>query len=226
MDFDFGWQALFHLFLDPAQQERLQDAVQLLDDLLVSLLFLFVGHVFLALAQVEPLVEVVRRRENLRQKEVEQGPELMEIVLKRGARQQQAIATVKLAEPLRDLAVLILELVGLVDDDVFPLKLEQLVHAGSHTFERGEADIELARLKVVFQDVLALSLRRDQVEAADLRAPLFELLLPVGDDGLGDYDHEVALDLLELSQEGQERNRLDRLAQSLNSHTTQKSNQT
>ena len=57
---------------------------------------------------------------------------------------------------------------------------------------------------MVLQNVLSFGLGGDQVEHSDLRTPLLELILPVGDDSLGDHDHEVALDLLELSQESQE----------------------
>ena len=87
MDLNLGWQALFHLLLDPTQKEWLQDSMQLLNDLLVSLLLLGFGHFFLALAQIKPLVEIVRAGENFRKQEVKEGPELVQIVLKRGTSQ-------------------------------------------------------------------------------------------------------------------------------------------
>mgnify|MGYP001124650259 CR=1 FL=1 len=164
MDLNLWWQALLHFLLDSSEQEWLQDAMQLLDDLLVPLLLLLICHVFLALAlaaKVEPLVEVVAGRENLRQQKIQQGPELVEVVLQRGTGEQEPIPAIELAEALGDLTVFIFELVGLVDNDVLPFELEKLIHAGPHTFESRQTDIELAGLELVFEYVLSLSLGRD-----------------------------------------------------------------
>ena len=142
----------------------------------------------------------------------------MQVVLERGAGKEQPITAVQLAQALRDLAVLILELVCLIYDDVLPLEGQQLVHAGSDALERSQHDIELAGQQVVLQELFSLGFRRDEVEHTDLGAPLLELVLPVWDDCLGHDHHEVALHLLELTEECQEADRLDRLSQSLSSN--------
>jgi hypothetical protein len=97
-----GGQVLLHLGLEAAQQERLQQRVQLLD------------HVLLlktAAAEIEPGVEVLgwvsilpfykqlylRRREHIGQQEVKERPELMKVVLKRRAGDKQAVAALELA---------------------------------------------------------------------------------------------------------------------------------
>ena len=67
----------------------------------------------------------------------------------------------------------------LIDYNVLPLKLEELVHTGSHTLERRQTHIKLARLQAILQNVFPLGLCCDQVEHTDLRAPLSELELPV-----------------------------------------------
>ena len=94
----------------------------------------------------------------------------MEVILQWCTGQKQAILAIKLTEALRDLTVLILQLVGLIDDDVLPLELEELIHAGSHYLERGQTHIELAWLQLVLENVFSLSLSSDQVEAANLWA--------------------------------------------------------
>ena len=68
---------------------------------------------------------------------------------------------------------------------------------------------------MVLEYVLAFRLGRDQVQTTDLRAPLPELLLPVGDHCFGNDNHEITLDFFEFTEESQEANRLNRFAQTL-----------
>lgn len=103
----------------------------------------------------------------------------MQIVLEGSACQKEAIAAVELAETLGDLAVFVFQFVRLVHDDVLPLEAEELVHAGAHPLERGQAHVELSRQEVVLQQFFSLNLCGDQVEDADLRTPPLELFFPV-----------------------------------------------
>ena len=67
MNLDFRRQSLLDFLLDPTQQERLKDPVQLLNDLFIPFLFLgFTDVLVCAATKVEPFIEVVRGRENLR----------------------------------------------------------------------------------------------------------------------------------------------------------------
>ena len=59
MDFDFGWQRLLNFFFDSSQKEGFQNTMQLLDNLLVSLLLVSLSHFFACISEVEPLVKVV-----------------------------------------------------------------------------------------------------------------------------------------------------------------------
>ena len=54
---------------------------------------------------------------------------------------------------------------------------------------------------MVLENVLAFRLGRDQVQTTDLRAPLPELLLPVGDHCFGNDNHEITLDFFEFTEE-------------------------
>ena len=71
--FGLGGQALRNVDFHPAQHERTEDAVQLSDHG-----FLRIGVVHL---EIKPLVELFRRREDVGKEEVEQRPELVQIVL-------------------------------------------------------------------------------------------------------------------------------------------------
>ena len=76
---------------------------------------------------VEPLVEVVRAVEDLGQEEVEEGPELVEVVLERSPGEQQPVGGLDLPDDHAQLALLILDSVRLVNHHVLPVEL--LKHA-------------------------------------------------------------------------------------------------
>ena len=70
-----GRDARLDVDLDAPEQEGLEHAVQLRDDLLLDLLVL----------EVEPRVEVLRVGEDVGDEEVEQRPQLVQVVLQRRA---------------------------------------------------------------------------------------------------------------------------------------------
>ena len=70
VNFNLWRQAFLDFFFNATEQEGLQNTVQLLDHVLVSLLFLCLRHFYFSLSQVEPLVKVVRRRKDLWKQEI------------------------------------------------------------------------------------------------------------------------------------------------------------
>lgn len=75
---------------------------------------------------VKPLLERAAALEDGRQEEIEQGPQLRELVLQRGSRQQQtARSHVVRVEDLGELAVVVLHSVALVHDHVLPADLRE-----------------------------------------------------------------------------------------------------
>lgn len=70
MHFNLREKALLHFTLDPAQHEGPHDLVQLFYYLVIFFLYLRVGLSLVVLAEVEPLIEVVRGGENLGQQKV------------------------------------------------------------------------------------------------------------------------------------------------------------
>jgi len=102
------------------------------------------------------------------------------------------------------LGLLILDLVSFVDNQIFPLEFHYLGHAEPNTLKSGQNYVKLARLHLIFEDVLSFCLGGNQIEHPNFRAPLFELFLPVRNNCLGNNDYEVVLDFLELSEECEE----------------------
>jgi len=97
VDFYLGREVLFHFLLDPTKHEWPQDLVELVHNLPIPLLLFLVTHLFSILppAQVEPLIKVFRGRENIWQQEIQQTPQLMEVVLERSACEEESVPRVE-----------------------------------------------------------------------------------------------------------------------------------
>lgn len=87
----------------------------------MKVLYLFSGS---SKWSIEPLLEGGAALEDGGQQEVEQRPQLRQLVLQRSARQQQPVRRdVVRVQHLRQLAVVVLHTVALVDYHVLPLHL-------------------------------------------------------------------------------------------------------
>mmetsp|Transcript_41676 Transcript_41676/g.114833 ORF Transcript_41676/g.114833 Transcript_41676/m.114833 type:complete len:297 (+) Transcript_41676:818-1708(+) len=113
----FG-QADLDVRLEPPQQKRPQDLVELGDDRVLELaLHDLLLVVVLGEVEVEPRLERVEVVEDVRQQEVEQRPQLGQVVLQRRAGQEQPEGHGDAAERFRKRRRFILEPVPLVDCD-------------------------------------------------------------------------------------------------------------
>jgi len=107
----------------------------------------------------------------------------------------------ELSKALGYYRVFVLDLVSLIHDDVFPLKLLELSHTDAHTFVCCETDIKLSREESFFENDLTFSFCTDKVAQISLGHPLFEFEFPIGNDCLWSDDEEFTFDLLKLTQE-------------------------
>lgn len=82
----------------------------------------------------------------------------MEVVLKWRTCEENAVSGIEDTQSLRNLRILILELVSFINDEVLPFELLEGSHAEANTLKSCEADIELARMKIFLQDALTLLL--------------------------------------------------------------------
>ena len=118
-----------------------------------------------------------------------------------------------MSQRLHELRVRVLHPVPLADDDVLPLDLAQHGLILHHELERGEQHVELAARHLLALDLLAHTRRALVDHHPDVRGPLDELVGPVGQRGERHHDQERAIILLHLHDVGDQRDRLDGLAQ-------------
>jgi len=123
----------------------------------------------------------------------------VQVVLQRRACEQETLPGVQFAKFFGDLAVFVLNLVGLIDDNILPFELLKRTHAHANSLKGCKTDVELAGKQIVFQLMFALFFGGNQIEYFDLRTPQLELLLPVRNDRLRHDHQKVVFDLLELS---------------------------
>jgi hypothetical protein len=196
-------QLLRHVALEAAQQKRPQHFVQLANHLLLLVL----------VGQIEPLVKVVRRGEHVGQQEVEQRPQLVQIVLQRRAGEQQAIGGVKVAHHRGELGVLVLDAVRLVDDQVLEAELGQRRLLDHGDLVRRQHDVERVRHELLGDEGGARLLVAVELAHAARRKPLVELAIPVAERRLGHNDDVRAGDAARLGEVGEQRDRLQRFAE-------------
>ena len=63
---------------------------------------------------------------------------------------------------------------SLVNYNILPLELHQRAHANSHTFKSCDAHVEIARLQLVFNDIVSAFLLGDEIDHSDLWTPTIE----------------------------------------------------
>ena len=210
---DLVGQLRLDLLLQASEEKRAEHFVQAADDeqrlLLVELDLLAGGGE----GRVEPLLERAARLEYVRQEEVEERPQLGQLVLQRRAGEQQAVRRyVERVQRHGQLAVVVLHAVALVDDHVAPAYLGQARLVAYDVLVGGREHVELAVLE---QSGQVAALRRITLvhDVDDGRRPARKLVHPVGESGERHDDEERSVDLLLLHQIGDERNGLDGLAE-------------
>ena len=114
---------------------------------------------------------------------------------------------------LRELRLLILHAVRLVDNEVAPRKLAEGALLADDHLVGGDADFELVWLQLVVNHALPLVLVAVEVQHLEARRPVLELAHPVGEGRLWREDEEGAGELLDLTQPAEQRDSLKRLAQ-------------
>mmetsp|Transcript_13574 Transcript_13574/g.42695 ORF Transcript_13574/g.42695 Transcript_13574/m.42695 type:complete len:203 (-) Transcript_13574:773-1381(-) len=186
-----GGQLLGHLGLLAPQDERPDHLVQPLnDEQLLLLLYhqVTIGRIGGSAYGAEPLVERRRALEDVRQNEVEQAPQLVEVVLDWRAREQQALArAIVLPQAARQHRLVVLEAVTLIDDQVVPVGLGERGLVAHHEVVVGDDHLKLAAQHLVAQcpALPAVAIIQDNLA---LGQPALELVAPIGAHRLGGDD--------------------------------------
>ena len=110
----------------------------------------------------EPSVKVLGGPKHIREQEVEECPELMQVVLERGSSDQEAILADKESHDLGQHGIFVLDAVGLVNDDVVPGKLlEERLLKEDHLIG-GDAHIKFSTEEIL---VRQFGLRQERQES-------------------------------------------------------------
>ena len=217
-----GQQTLLNVTLDPSQQKGSQDLVQLLHHRLL-----------IRSLPLEPFVKGLGAAEDVWQEKVEQRPQLVQVVLKRRAGDQEPIPRLEQPDDLREGGLLVLNSMSLVerasasedcisrggargptyliDDDVLPREFLEVRLLSKHHLVARDADVEFLVDEPISDQLSALLLGTLKHQHVDLGSPLLELPLPVVQRRLGHRDEMRPGHVADVAQIAEESNRLQRL---------------
>lgn len=147
MHLNLGQKVLFYFSLNSSKHKRSKNFVQLLNHLIIFLFFFFVCQVSISFAsEIKPFVKIFRWTKNVRKKEVQETPKLMDVVLKRSTSQQESIFWIKLSNSLWCLTIFIFNFMSFINYNIFPIELHQWSHTNSDSFKSSNTYIELPGL--------------------------------------------------------------------------------
>ena len=145
--------------------------------------------IFWCSVKIEPVFKVIHIRENFRHDEIEQAPQLSDVVLQGRPSQQESSLTLNFSRNYDCLTLVILELVGFIEGNKVPIenwptKLGYVLKSGvmRHT------NIKLPRYHFFFQNPLSVTHRGYQINDSELGSPTSELFHPVWNRGLRSND--------------------------------------
>ena len=124
---------------------------------------------------IEPVLKALLGLEDLGKKEIEKGPELGQVVLKRRSypavlaecnkklimrtgKQESMLGSILGCKDLRELCTLALDAVTFINNDVRPLDLAEDGHVAHHKLVRRQKDREIATTDEVLVEMLAVRL--------------------------------------------------------------------
>mmetsp|Transcript_5634 Transcript_5634/g.14077 ORF Transcript_5634/g.14077 Transcript_5634/m.14077 type:complete len:265 (-) Transcript_5634:1604-2398(-) len=213
--FRLRWETLRDVGLEAPEHEGPQDLVQLRDHVLLGF--------FVVDFEVEPFVELLGGGEDVGEQEVQQGPQLVEVVLEGRSREEQPIGGPEAPDRGAEHAGVVLEPMGFVDHQVLPGELsEGLALRVAHLVSR-HADVPLSGVfgvvvdelpvlvhhllvgslpvvrgrlgvKVFLDHVLAVFPGSVEADGTQARTPPLQLVHPVGKGGFRDANEMGALD--------------------------------
>lgn len=147
MHLDLWQQRFLDLPLDSSEHEWPQNLVKFFDDFVVLEFSLLISEALVGFtSKIKPFVEVVWRGEDLWQQEVQQTPQLMEVVLQWCTSQQQSVLWFQLPDSFRCLRIFIFNFMCFVNYNVLPLELWKSTHTNSNGLKSCNANIEFTWL--------------------------------------------------------------------------------
>ena len=149
--------------------------------------------------------------EDVRQEQVEQRPQFAQLVLERGAGQQQPARALEVVQVAREFRLTVLHALRFVDDEVLPRHLGQLGPVAHDELVRRHENVKLLPRDVARKERRPLLAPPHVVDDPGRRKPGVELGAPVDEDGVRDDDQVgtvVAFGLHEVGEQGHDLHRL------------------
>lgn len=91
--------------------------------------------------------------EDIRKEEVEEGPQLVQVVLEGSTRDEEAVGRFEFTDDLGELRFLVLDTVGFIDDHVAPVELLENGTFLHDDLVRGDAHVPLTRHDLIADNV-------------------------------------------------------------------------
>lgn len=130
----------------------------------------------------EPFLEILLTAKYLRHQEMHKRPELHDIVLEGGPRQEESSLCVKAQERLPPLTLEVLNVLSFIQDHVVPLLPSECKVILNDKFVGGDAHVERVLSTPSMTLKLAFFLRSEVGENFEGRAPLLKFHFPIDDD--------------------------------------------
>lgn len=134
-------------------------------------------------------VKHVGGAEHVGHQKVQQSPQFMQVVLEWRSRHQQSILGAQLSHDDAERALLILDAVCFIDDEVGPLHSTQRRLLSQHHLVARDQHMERHRLDILLDYLRTGFLIALQYDHAQARTPLRELAAPIGQGGLWNNDN-------------------------------------
>ena len=205
------WEALLHVHLESSKHEGTENLVQLRDELV-----LLVGIVNV---EIEPIVELFGTRKDIGDQEVEQSPQLVQIILQGSSGQEQTVPCLEGSDGTGEGRGFVLEAMCFINNEVGPGELVEdvAVHVahliGRHYNVPGAVLVTLAGAQDVAGHRLSFVLGTMESHRRQLGGPALQLGHPVAQCRLGNDDEMWAHIVLEFVHVDQDRYGLECLAQ-------------
>ena len=119
VNFFFGLDVCFDVDLEPSQHEWFQQTMNLFYDGFLLLWIFFI----LIMSYHEKIVEIIRRFKKLRHKEVEEGPQLFQVILKWRSCQQKPISCFQSSQIFGEHTVNIFDSLCFIKNKIFEIDL-------------------------------------------------------------------------------------------------------
>lgn len=137
--------------------------------------------------RLEPGIKVISRGKDVREQKVEEGPQLVQVVLQGSARDEEATGGVEFTDDDGQFAGFILDAMCFINDQVLPVDLAQGGLLTQAHLITSDAQVKVKGGEASVDEGLAVFLRAVEDEGPQARNPSLGLISPILESGLGHH---------------------------------------